>query len=508
MEVRMSDDAVVVVVGAGPVGLALASELEIAGVHAIVLDQLASPDPLQKGRGIGVLGTEALRRRGLGRQLQEPNEPGRSDYRQDMGSALAHFAWIHKIDPSHVGADSTNRSGALIWQPTLERLLAEYATSKGAEVRRSRQVTALEQDATGVHLTVETPDGTETISAPYVVGCDGGRSSVRKLTGFEFPGLDATSLTRVARIQVSDPDSFPAPRNTPLGSFQHGGVHEGWARVRIGEAYIEDEDRDRDPLTVGELHDAIRRTTGAEVEVLEIREGRRARDTSRVAASYRAGRVFIAGDAAHVHTPLGGQGLNLGVMDAVNLGWKLASVVRGNSGEALLDTYSSERQPVGASVIANTRAQAVLSVAAAPNEALRALFTDLMDMPDVHDYLARMLTATDVRYPLPYAIDCEHELLGTHVPDFVVDDETLYSLAHDGSAVLVSTPSTSEAAAAAEPWADRVKIVPALVLGRRDVTAILLRPDGVLAWVAVPGRRADLDALTAALTTWLGPAAK
>lgn len=504
----MTGDATVVVVGAGPVGLALAAELEIAGVHAVVLDQLAVADPLQKGRGIGVLGTEALRRRGLGRRLQEPNEPGRADYRQDMGSPLGHFAWIHKIDPTRIGDDVTNRSGALIWQPTLERLLAEYATGKGAEVRRSHQVTALDQDDSGVRLSVETPEGKQVISAPYVVGCDGGRSSVRKLAGFEFPGLDATTLTRVARILVSDPTTFPAPRNTPLGSFQHGGVHEGWARVRIGEAYIEEEDRDRDPLTADEIQDAVRRTTGAEVTVLEIREGRRARDTSRVASTYRMNRVLIAGDAAHVHTPLGGQGLNLGVSDAVNLGWKLAAVMRGRVGEELLDTYSSERQPVGAGVLDNTRAQAVLSVAAAPNEALRAIFSDLMDVPEVHDYLARMLTGTDVRYQLPYESSPEHELLGAYVPDFVVDDETLYSLMRDGSALLITTPATGEALAAAAPWGERIKAVPALVLGRRDVTALLLRPDGVLAWVATPGGRPDLDALVAALNTWFGPAAR
>lgn len=500
----VSNENAVVIVGAGPVGLVLAAELEISGVHAVVLEQLAEPDPLQKGRGVGVLGSEALRRRGLGRRLQNPHHAGQTDYRQDMGSPLGHFAWIHKLDPARLGDDVTNRAGALIWQPALERLLIEHATGLGATILRAHEVTALQQDDTVVQLTVTTPNGERRFTASYVVGCDGGRSSIRKLAGFEFPGIDATMLARIARIEVADPDSIPAPVNNSRGSLQHGGVYDGWVRVRLFEPDDDPEDRDRSPLTAVEVRDAIRRVTDTDVEILTMRDGRRARDNSRQAATYQTGRVLLAGDAAHVHSPMGGQGLNLGIMDAVNLGWKLAAVVRGAVGEQLLDTYNSERHPVGAGVVHNTRAQTALLPPTPQVDALREIFSDLMDLPQVHDHLGRMLLGTDVRYRFPYPPGCDHELIGGHVPDLVVDDVTLYSIMSDGRAVLLHTPLTASAATTAEPWADRVHIVPALMLGRRDLTAALIRPDGVLAWAATPTTPPNPESLIAALNTWFG----
>ncbi|QXE33256.1 FAD-dependent monooxygenase [Streptomyces sp. GMY02] len=500
----MSSDSAVVIVGAGPVGLVLAAELETAGVHAVIVEQLAEPDPLQKGRGVGVLGSEALRRRGLGRRLFSQHQAGKVNYQQDMGSPLGHFAWIHKLTIDHLVHETDNRVPAAMWQPELEKVLADHATKLGATLLRSHRVTALTQDESGVELTVATPDGDRRFRTSYVVGCDGGRSAVRKLADFDFPGVDGGLVTRIARLKVADPETFPAPVNSARGRLQHGGVHDGWVRVRVTEPVDESEDRDHSPLTETEVRDAVHRTSGVHPVILEMREGRRTRDNSRHAASYRMGRVFLAGDAAHVHSPMGGQGLNLGIMDAVNLGWKLATVVQGTVDARLLDTYTAERHPVGWGVVHNTRAQTALLPATPYVEALRDIVTDLLDLPQVNRHIGGLLSGIDVRYQLPYAPGTDHELIGGHIPDLVVDDVTLYSLMHDGRPVLLHTPVAGSAAVAAQPWADRLHLVDAIVLGRRDLTAALIRPDGVLAWAATPNASPDNGALVEALSTWFG----
>jgi 2-polyprenyl-6-methoxyphenol hydroxylase-like FAD-dependent oxidoreductase len=501
-------DGQVLVVGAGPVGLALAAELEIAGVHAVVVEQLAEPDTLQKARGVGVLAAEALRRRGLGAQLQTPHQSGRGDYRRDMGSNHAHFAWIHKLDATIGGGQ--NRVPALIWQPELERLLTDHAIGLGVELLRGHTVTAVSHDDTHVRVVLDTPSGQREFTAFYLVGCDGGRSAVRKLAEFDFPGIDSTALGRVARLKLDRRGQFPAPTNNERGSLQHTGLYDGWIRVRLNE---HDEngpdahggDRERSPITVREMRDAIQRVTGVDVAITEVQEGRRFRDNSRQAATYRKGRVLLAGDAAHVHSPLGGQGLNLGIMDAVNLGWKLAAVLRGFGSDELLDSYTRERHPVGAAVLNNTRAQAALL---APNPqvlALREIVSDLMDISDVKEYLGRMLSGVGVRYPMPCDAGTDHDLLGGHVPDLVVDDTTLYAIMSDGRPVLLHTPGAGAVRGVAESWKDRIHIVPALVLGRPDLSAALIRPDGVLAWAATPNTSPDTTCLKAALHTWFGP---
>jgi 2-polyprenyl-6-methoxyphenol hydroxylase-like FAD-dependent oxidoreductase len=500
-------DSEVLVVGAGPVGLVLAAELAVAGVHAIVVEQLAEPDTLQKARGVGVLGGEALRRRGLGPQLFTRDQSGRADYRRDMGSNHAHFAWIHKLDTGIGGVH--NRIPALIWQPELERLLTDHAIGLGVEVLRDHTLTAVSHDDTHAHVVVDTPSGPRQFTALYLVGCDGGRSSVRKLAGFDFPGIDSTVLGRVARLKVVHPHSFPAPTNNERGSLQHTGLHDGWIRIRLNvcdenAAAAHTGDHERSPITVQEMREAIRRVTGVDVAITEIQEGRRFRDNSRQAATYRKDRVMLAGDAAHVHSPLGGQGLNLGIMDAVNLGWKLAATVRGFGGDELLDSYTRERHPVGAAVLNNTRAQAALLTPTPQVVALREIMSELMDFPDVKEYFGRMLSGVGVRYALPYHAGTDHELLAGHVPDFVVDDTTVYAIMSDGRPVLLHTPQAGAIGEVVRSWDDRVHIVLALVLGRPDLSAALIRPDGVLAWAATPFTPPDTTGLTAALRTWFG----
>jgi 2-polyprenyl-6-methoxyphenol hydroxylase-like FAD-dependent oxidoreductase len=504
----VSTDHDVVIVGAGPVGLTLAGELEVAGVHAVIVERLVGPDPRQKARGVGVLASEALRRRGLGTRLQTHHDGGRSDFRHDMGSEKGHFAWIAKLD--HRTGTEHARTPALIWQPDLERLLTDYAIGLGAELHRDHHVTGLRQDDERVHVTLQTPSGTREFTAAYVIGCDGGRSTVRTLAGFAFPGLDATQLDRVARIRPTDPDDFPAPTKNTRGALQHGGLRDGWIRVRLSERLTPDDDTidvtDRSPVTVDEIRDALRRITEVDVLIDDIAEARRASDASRQAATYRLGRILLAGDAAHVHSPMGGQGLNLGIMDAVNLGWKLAAVLNDRVDDLLLDTYTRERHPVGKGVIDNTRAQSALLAPTPHTEALRAIFSTLMDISAVNDHLSAMLDGTGVRYTLPYDVGTDHDLLGGHLPDFVVDDTTLYTLVRHGQPLLLHTASTASAVATARPWTDRIRVRSALVTGRPDLSAALVRPDGVLAWAATPSHDPDHAALTKALHTWCGAA--
>lgn len=492
----------VLIVGAGPVGLALAIELETAGVHAVVMDQRTEIDPVPKARGVGVLGSEALRRRGLSVGLQRRDHELRRQFRREMGSDRGHFAWIHKLDANILGGDET-RMGALIEQPDLERLLADRAVGLGADVRRAHRIIELHREDTGVHVTVETPTGTHRYTASYLVGCDGGRSSIRKSAGFAFPGTDSAMLMRVARVKPARPADFPDRVRTARGTLQYREIRDGWVRIRLSEPEG-DEPRDRSPVTLAEIQHSLERITGTDVALVDMQDARRIRDSSRQATTYRMGRVLLAGDAAHIHSPAGGQGLNLGIMDAVNLGWKLAAVITGVCGDNLLDTYTRERHPVGARVIANTLAQAALLDQTPQTEALRAIFSDLMDIPPVQTYLGRMLSGLDVRYRLPYSVAAEHHSIGTHLPDFVVDDTTLYALMSDGRPLLLTTPEATDAAATTAAWADRVHIVPALLLGHRDLAAALIRTDGLLAWAATPGTTPDHDGLRTALETWFG----
>jgi 2-polyprenyl-6-methoxyphenol hydroxylase-like FAD-dependent oxidoreductase len=460
----------VLIIGAGPVGLVLAIELRTAGAHAVVLERLTAPDTRQKARGVGVLGSEALRRRGLADRLQRDDDNGRRGYRHDMGSDRGHFAWIAKLDSL-----------------------------------RGHRVTGLRQDETSVHVDVEAPDGGREFTARYVVGCDGGQSSVRKLAGFGFPGIDSTTLTRVARLTPVDPTAFPDPVRTAHGTLQHPGIRDGWVRVRLSEPESASAvAHDRSPVTVAEIHDVLERVTGIDIALADVREGRRVRNSSRQAATYRMGRILLAGDAAHVHSPIGGQGLNLGITDAVNLGWKLAAVVRGTVHHDLLDSYNHERHPVGERVITNTRAQEALLEPTPQVAALREIMSDLMDLPEVQRYLGGLLSGVDVRHRLPYTVDTKHELLGAYMPDFVVDSTTLYTLMSDARPLLLHTSQAAETVQVAEAWNDRLRVISTQVLGQRDLTALLVRPDGVLAWIATAAAPPDLTSLENALRVWFG----
>ncbi|WP_020666055.1 FAD-dependent monooxygenase [Amycolatopsis nigrescens] len=476
-------DADVIVVGAGPVGLLLAAELRLGGAHPVVVERLGEPAAQTKARGIGPLATEALRRRGLGPQLDEAHHGGARDFARDHGSTLGHFANIHKLIPDQ------QRRSTLIWQPELERVLTAHAELLGVPILRGHEVVELESDVDGVAVVAKAPQGERRLRAPYVVGCDGGRSTVRKLAGFHFPGTPPLLRTIAGRVRFAG--DVPAAGRYATGTFMCGGSMAGVSELALAE-------EPRSPVTAGELADAIRRVTGADVGIEELHDDRRAGDQARQVDTYRRGRVLVllAGDAAHVHSPSGGQGLNLGLLDAVNLGWKLAAFVCGDAPEALLDTYTRERHPAGEAVLRNTRAQSALLAPGPHVDALREIIEELLDIPAANRYFTELLSAVNLRYEFPYPAQ---DPVGQHCPDLELrDDEGKPSRLSDhtrsGRGLLLLTPQTRELARYAT---SQIEVVPVT-----NTDPLLLRPDAVVAWAS-----SNHDSLKVALETWFGPPA-
>ncbi|GAA1670281.1 FAD-dependent monooxygenase [Fodinicola feengrottensis] len=451
----------------------LAAELKLAGANPVVLERLARPSGEPRARGIGPLATEALQRRGLGELIARHDEAGRADKARDHGSEKAHFASIFKID-------ALERKSTLIWQVELEKILLEHAVGMGVPVWYEHAVTGLEQDEDGVTVRA----GDREIRAAYVVGCDGGRGSVRKLAGFDFPGTAPLMTVRRVPAHIEDVSELPPP-----GRVEGGTLFYGHGMVATFD--FADPDRWDGPITVDEMQASVKRVSGVDVTITDVQDGLRFTDQARQVTAYRLGRVLLAGDAAHVHSPSGGQGLNLGLMDAVNLGWKLAATVAGTAPEGLLDSYHRERHPVGADVLHNTRAQSALLRPGPHTDALRDIVADLMDIPEVNRHFGLMMSGLDVQHELPY--ECDHPLAGRPCPDLALTlvngaDARLSELTRDGDAVLL-------APAGAVPGAVEVQST-----GRDDLVALLVRPDGVVAWAAGPGDA--YDTLDVALRAW------
>ncbi|MFF4582182.1 FAD-dependent monooxygenase [Streptomyces sp. NPDC001389] len=496
-------DADVVVAGAGPTGLMLACELRLAGADVVVVERLAKRTGESRAGGIHSRTLEVLDQRGVLDRFLAEGEP------QPVG----HFSGLYlDFDES----ESRHPYPLMILQSAVERLLEEWALELGVRVRRSAGVSGIRQDEDGVTVELDTGDAAPAeLRARYLVGCDGGRSTVRRLAGIDFPGTAATMTALIGDVELPGlPEDYVWVRRTPGGDYSAIAFEPGWYRVITSE-YDRVADRD-EPATFEQLRASLVRVAGTDFGMHSPRWVSRFNDAARQAAQYRRGRVLLAGDAAHIHFPAGGQGLNMGVQDAVNLGWKLASVVRGRAPESLLDSYHDERHPVGERVLHNTRAQAALARPGAATDALREVFGSLMVFDDVNRVLRHMLTALDVRYP----VGGDHPMEGRRVfdADLRTDGGVIgvYGLLHAARPVLLDLGGSASVASAAEGWADRVDLVvaraedalwPVPPVGEVPApAALLIRPDGHVAWAADAVDAAGAAALRTALTTWFGPA--
>ncbi|MGV0773171.1 rifampin monooxygenase [Mycobacterium syngnathidarum] len=468
----------VIIAGAGPTGAMLAAELRLRGVGVLVLEKEAEPSKVVRGLGLHARSIEIMDQRGLLPRFLEHGQ------KYPVGGF---FAGIAKPQPE--GLDTAHAYVLGIPQTTTERLLTVHAEELGAEIRRGCEVIGLSQDDDGV--TVELADRSR-LRSRYLVGCDGGRSAVRKLLGIGFPGEPARVETLLGEVELDVPQDTLAAvtaevRKTQL-RFGAMPVGDGVYRV-IVPAYRVAEDRATAP-TLDEFKRQLIATAGTDLGVHSPRWLSRFGDGTRLAERYRSGRVLLAGDAAHVHPPTGGQGLNLGVQDAFNLGWKLAAEVAGWAPAELLDSYDTERRPVAADVLDNSRAQMELMSLEPGAQAVRRLLTDLMDFPGVSRHLTEKIIAIAIRYDF----GAEHDLVGRRLRDVALKGGRLYDLMHAGRGLLLDQTG----GLSVDGWADRVDH--AIDASEElAVPAALLRPDGHVAWVG--SEQADL---MAHLSRWFG----
>ncbi|MFC7381766.1 FAD-dependent oxidoreductase [Sphaerisporangium rhizosphaerae] len=517
--------AQVVIAGAGPTGLMLACELRLAGVDVLVLERDAErADAESRAGGMHARTLEVLDQRGMVEPFLRAGRPLPGGHFSALPLDFRNLPTRHP----HL---------LVLLQRRIERLLEEHATRLGVRLWRGAEVTGLRQSGSGVEVEVEVlgggPQGDRRhgdagrrwIGAEYLVGCDGGRGAVRRLAGIGFAGTSATLTAMLGDVELDAPPEHPLfQERREHGTISVLSFEPGWHRVMTTEF---DQVAGRDePVTLEGLRRACLKIAGTDYGMRSPRWLSRFGDAARQAVEYRSGRVLLAGDAAHVHFPAGGQGLNLGVQDAVNLGWKLALVVHGHAPDSLLDSYHAERHPVGARVLENTRAQTALSRVDGHTTALRATLADLLSLDDVNARLSSMITALDVHYPMDggRSVDGGHPLVGYRVPDVELAIGTgevrVFELLHQARGVLLCLDGGAQEGPAAHlagiasEWAGRVDLVRArpsadvwqapVVGAVRPPVALLVRPDGHIAWAT--GARPDLDGARAALTTWFGPA--
>ena len=486
--VAMTEHAVVIA-GGGPTGLMLGAELALAKVDVAIVERRASQElAASRSRGLLSRTIEVLDQRGVADRFLSEGQ---------VVQVWGEFAGVQM----GIGDFPTRHNYVLaLLQNHIERILAGWVDELPVTIYRGRDVTGFAQDDTGVD--VEISDG-ESLRGEYLVGCDGGRSLIRKVAGIEFPGWDPSNSSLIAEVEM-DGEPELGIRRDEKGIHALGRLDDG----RVGVVVREEHLGATDEPTLRDLSRLLVAVRGTDYGLRSATSISRFTDMTRQAASYREGRVLLAGDAAHVHSPMGGQGLGTGVQDAVNLGWKLAQVVKRTSPESLLDTYHAERHPVGARVLQTTMALTALAREDARIEALRATIADLLSIDDARKRFAGRLSGLDIHYDLGEG----HPLLGRRMPDLdlVTADGPLrvFTLLHDARPVFLNLgePDGFDIT----PWADRVQMIDATYVGKWELpvlgevtapTAVLIRPDGYVAWV---GDRTQLG-LADALTTWFGP---
>ena len=468
----------VVIAGGGPTGMMLAAELRLHGMDVLVVERDAQPKKLVRSLGLHVRSVEVLDQRGL---LERFLAAGKQ---YPAGGA---FAGIVKPVPE--GLDTAHPYLIGLPQTVTDRLLEEHAAESGARIRRGCEVVGVTQDDDGV--TVTTAGGGE-VRARYLVGCDGGRSTVRKLLGIGFPGDAAQTEWLLGEMEATEtPERIAATvaeiRKTQLGFGVGPTGHGGWRVVVPAERVADDR---AVPPTLDEVRERLKVFAGTDFGVHSPRWLSRFNDATRLADRYRAGRVLLAGDAVHVHPPLGGQGLNLGIQDSFNLGWKLAAAVDGWAPDDLLDTYEAERRPVAADVLDLTRAQAVLISTEPGPQAVRRLVAQLMDFAEVNRFLTERIIGTGIRYDFGDGPD----LLGRRLTDVRLSRGRLYERMREGRGLVLDRTGRL----AVDGWAERVDLVTDAG-AELDVPAVLLRPDGHVAWAGD-----DQRALADHLARWFG----
>ena len=489
----MSEHAVVIA-GGGPTGLMLAAELALAKVDVAIVERRPTQDlPGSRAGGLHARTIEVFDQRGIAdRFLAE----GQVAQVQRFAGTLLDLGDFPTRHPYGLG----------LWQNHIERILAGWVEELAVPIQRGREVTGLEQDDGGVDVTFA--DG-ESLRAGYLVGCDGGRSVVRKAAGIDFPGWDPTTSALIAEVELAEEPEWGI-RTDEVGMHSLGRVEyeirdgeivwadSGPVRVMVTEAQV-------GPATEPTLHDlseALIGVYGTDYGVHNPTWISRFTDMTRQAAAYRAGRVLLAGDAAHVHSPDGGQGLNVGVQDAVNLGWKLAQVVHGTSPDGLLDSYHAERHPVAARVLRNTMAQVALRRQEARIKALGETMAELLELDEPRRRFAGMISGLDVHYDLGEG----HPLLGRRMPDLDLGSGRVYELLHEARPLLLNLEAPGSLDV---ELPDRVQLVDAEYDGAWELpvlgpvpapTAVLVRPDGHVAWVG----EGDDAGLADALGAWFG----
>jgi 2-polyprenyl-6-methoxyphenol hydroxylase-like FAD-dependent oxidoreductase len=503
----MTDEhADIVIAGAGPNGLMLACELALAGIRPVVLDGLPGPSPEPKANGLVGQVVRMLDMRGLYREFTgDPNPPQPA------------YGWIFAaMTLNFLGVPDNPMYAMLIPQPRLVRLLEKRARDLGVDLRWGHALTGLRQGPKSVALTVSSPEREYGIAAGYLVGADGGRSLVRKTVGIDFPGTTLDVVGRLAQVHI--PDGLRrADGGVDIPGF--GRIAFGHTRLDTGGVIFFEFEPGRPlfgimefgpavedkPMSLDELRESARRVLGVEVPFEEPKGPgphalRRINgQNTRHAEHYRDGRVLLLGDAAHVHSAMGGPGLNLGLQDAMNLGWKLAAHINGRAPAGLLDTYESERHPVGERVMMQSQSQTALMLPGPEVTSLRTLLGELFDIPDVAKHMAALLAGTDVRYDM----GDDHPLSGWPVPELTLDDgRRVAELLHDARPVLLDLDGG--AGAAARGWLDRVDVVRATVADR-PAAALLIRPDGYVAWAADAIGPEEEPGLRDALRRWFGP---